>query len=494
MSLVIIGGGVIGLSIAYYTSLAQPGRRIIIIDSEERLLESASGFSGGYIVRDWFSPAVLALAELSFRLHRDLADANDGRRQWGYSESVAFSLVVEQSTGAGSDGETKTVRGEDWLLHGTSRAEVAKQYAAIPAVESQKQDQARQARKQDDLLRLDGSPVWANVPESGHLERISSPSGCAQVEPRELCEWLLQQCQAHGVQILLGTEVRGLVRDGRGQVVGVEAERRERHPQGGSGRSRRKTGQIGEKLFVPARDIVVSAGCWTPSVYHTLVGSPIPIGIRPLPGYSIVVRCPRYHRPIMWLHDQGQEIEACHSIFCPPTSGWTYSPEAMARMTRAGIPEIYVAGLNSEQTPLPRLASHSRRLMDPSKMRDLKRTAVALTGRRPQTGTDAVGTVSPEDDLEVVREALCFRPVSESGIPIISRVAEVETSGGGGLYVASGHGPWGITLSLGTGMVVSQLLRGIAPSVSVDAFALGPPAMKPKPSTLRPDDPVPAKL
>jgi glycine/D-amino acid oxidase-like deaminating enzyme len=128
MSVVILGGGIIGLSIAYYTSLAQPDRKIIIVDSEKSLFLSASGFSGGYVVRDWFSPNVLPLSELSYRLHRELAESNDGRNGWGYSESNAYSLVMDE---VDADGKGKTVRGEDWLLTGTSRAEVAKRYTSV---------------------------------------------------------------------------------------------------------------------------------------------------------------------------------------------------------------------------------------------------------------------------------------------------------------------------------------------------------------------------
>jgi glycine/D-amino acid oxidase-like deaminating enzyme len=71
-----------------------------------------------------------------------------------------------------------------------------------------------------------------------------------------------------------------------------------------------------------------------------------------------------------------------------------------------------------------------------------------------------------------VREGLCFRPVSDSGMPIISRSEDISIKGGGGLYVASGHGPWGISLSLGTGFVMSEALQGKPLCVPVGDFAL----------------------
>ncbi|KAI1609276.1 FAD dependent oxidoreductase [Exophiala viscosa] len=448
MSLVVVGGGIVGLAIAYYVSLTDPSRKIFILDSEKELFLSASGYSGGFIVRDWFSHTVLPLAELSFRLHRDLADAQNGRKQWGYTPSIGYSLVMEDnSTG-------QKVRGEDWLLHGTSRAEVARKYASLAKPEPESKSQQRVDR--DSLLRPDGSPLWANIPTGGVLEKISSPSGCAQVEPRQLCEWLLQRCRDRGVELHLSTKITGLSHDSAGNVVGVRVEKRA------------ADGVKTRRALIHCKDVVISAGCWTPRVFETLTGKKMSIGITPLPGYSITVRSPRYSRPILEVDEAGNEAETSHSIFCPPGRNWQYSPEAMARQTREGKPEVYVAGLNNESHRLPELAGQSKQLMEKFLRDDLKRTAVTLVGKLEGLSQ------SPVDDLEIVREGLCFRPVSESGKPIISRVEDIVTKGGGGLYVASGHGPWGITLSLATGFVMAEVLQGKNPSVSLDEFRLQP--------------------
>lgn len=457
MALIIIGGGIVGLSIAYYTSLSDPTRDITIIDSETSLLLSASGFSGGYIVRDWFSPSVLPLAELSFMLHRELAGEFDGAKEWGYTASTAFSAVYTQTidakgTGKGRDGliqkEVKQVRGEDWLLHGTSRADVARKYISALAKTESGGDVAR-----DELLRPDGTPVWANLPAGGGVfEKISTAEGCAQVEPRELCEWLLAQCRARGVRVRLSTTATGFVRKSRGTFEGVVVEQR------GTDGVRREV--------LLCKDVVVAAGCWSPRVFDTLVGRKMNPSVRPLPGYSMVVRSPRYSRSIFQQNDSLSTVEMSHATFYPPTKDWKYSPEAMARMTRSGKPEIYIAGLNDERLALPALAGQSRAMMDKRKLDDLKKTALTLTGNT------ILGKNEDPDDLELVRKGLCFRPVSTSGVPIISPVKDIQSSTGGGLYVATGHGPWGITLSLATGFIMAEMLEGKDTSISVAPFAL----------------------
>jgi len=94
------------------------------------------------------------------------------------------------------------------------------------------------------------------------------------------------------------------------------------------------------------------------------------------------------------------------------------------------------------------------------------------------TGLSHEGDDLAVDDLKIKREGLCFRPVSRSGSPIISKVPEstlgrgIEMADSGGVYIASGHGPWGISLSLGTGSVMAEMLTGRKPSVNISRLML----------------------
>jgi glycine/D-amino acid oxidase-like deaminating enzyme len=88
------------------------------------------------------------------------------------------------------------------------------------------------------------------------------------------------------------------------------------------------------------------------------------------------------------------------------------------------------------------------------------------------------GHATQKDDLEVTREALCFRPVARGGRPIITKIEDkrlgdrIKTAEGGGVYVAAGHGPWGISLSLGTGKVMAEMVQGITTSARVDGLGM----------------------
>ena len=100
---------------------------------------------------------------------------------------------------------------------------------------------------------------------------------------------------------------------------------------------------------------------------------------------------------------------------------------------------IYLAGLNSSTYPLPPIASE--RAVDPESVAVLRKTARRLLG----------------DGFAVVRAGVCWRPVARKGVPII---AELGGDGEEGVIVCAGHGPWGISNSLGSGYCVAKMVEG----------------------------------
>lgn len=113
MATVIIGAGIIGTSTAYYLSQSSKNE-IHLVEASPQLFASASGFAAGFLARDWFSPSLARLGELSFDLHKQLAEENNGHDRWGYSRSTGTSLA-----------ETVGKNGADWLMEGVSRSTAA---------------------------------------------------------------------------------------------------------------------------------------------------------------------------------------------------------------------------------------------------------------------------------------------------------------------------------------------------------------------------------
>jgi glycine/D-amino acid oxidase-like deaminating enzyme len=450
MTTIILGSGIIGLSTAYYLSLSlsqdprNPLTQIHLIDSSPTLFASASGCAGGFLARNWFSPPVASLGALSFELHRKLALEHGGEGRWGYAPTRVYGLSASERTGGSKREVESNGDGEAWITDGTSRARVAP--ATISAVNP------------------DGSPaVWTPQP-GGTLDPMSSPDDCAQIEPRELCEFLLGECRARGVQLHLGTQATGIATDEAGAFAGVKV-----------------VSTDGRERGIECKNLIVAAGAWTPGVFKTLFpNSQLRVPIEPLAGYSLVVHSPRYMAPLIGeTHtgsvvgdsDHGRKL-MCSAIYCDPGRHWTYAPEAFARLARNGQTEVWVGGLNDPALALPELATDVKDIADAEKVSDLRRTTVQLVGLAGD------GEDINKDDLETIREGLCFRPVSQRGTPLVGKVPDkylpMNTGEGGGVYIASGHGPWGVSLSLGTGKVASEMILGRKTSADVKALRVGP--------------------
>ncbi|KAK7742754.1 hypothetical protein SLS63_000320 [Diaporthe eres] len=388
---VILGAGIIGVSTAYYLSKHQPGNTIHLVEPSPELFASASGYAGGFLARDWFGTGVSSLAALSFDEHKRLAELHDGASKWGYSRSTSLSY-----TAASQIRGKKSQRGEDWLRFGTSRADAASAFASNGS---------------------DGHsvlPPWLRREDGDTVRPIGDDRTTAQVEPFQLCHFLLKQCLENGVQLSQNAKAIAIMKDVRDELSSI----------------RIADVQSSTETDVPCTRLIITA------------------------GHSLVLKSPR------WTAEM--ENRGCHALYATSKTG--FSPEIFSR--RGG--QIYVAGLNTDAIPLPRLATEKP--ISSEAINELKKVAVKLLG--PEGGT--------VDDLEVVREGLCFRPVTPYGTPIISRIDDEHLEEGiatradaaGGVFLAAGHGPWGISLSLGTGKVLAEMAQGRRISADVSSLVL----------------------
>jgi glycine/D-amino acid oxidase-like deaminating enzyme len=406
---VVLGAGIIGLSTAYYLSDHQPPSTIHLVESDEELFSSASGYAGGFLARDWFSAEVSALGVLSYELHRKLAESKNGRTRWGYSASTSLGYVVNQ------EAQSSRTRGDDWLREGTSRAGVA------PVIVDNTAGKI---------------PAWLRRVAGDEVELISDEDSTAQLDPLELCRFLIQECLDRGVRLHQPATAISVGTDVRGELASI----------------RILEARTSTETELPCTRVIVAAGCWSPEVFKSLFKhSKLALKISALAGHSLVLKSPRWCAEL--------EEKGCHAIY---TSQDGFSPEIYSRVGG----HLYLAGLNSTSIPLPEKAS-------------VATCHAGAIARLKETAGQLLGPNSGENDLEVVREGLCFRPVTPWGAPIIARIPDSELGVGmatkpgadGGVYIAAGHGPWGISLCLGTGTVLAEMVQGRP--LSVDTSGLG---------------------
>lgn len=84
--IVIVGGGIIGSSIAYFLSRAKNCPAVTLLESSKAVAPGASGKAGGFLALDWHGTSTASLAALSYELHRKLAKEHNGAERWGYRQ------------------------------------------------------------------------------------------------------------------------------------------------------------------------------------------------------------------------------------------------------------------------------------------------------------------------------------------------------------------------------------------------------------------------
>ncbi|UZP46308.1 hypothetical protein NXS19_014120 [Fusarium pseudograminearum] len=305
----------------------------------------------------------------------------------------------------------KSFAGKDWLSEGGSRVDLV--------------DERGEVKDRN-------SPPWLKRVKGDALSLVDNGEGTAVLDPLKLCQFLLQKCREAGVRIHTPAIVRHVGADCHDELSYVHIGYTD----------------CSSETTIPATRILVCAGAWTPSVLESMFpGSHISIPVMSLAGHSLVVKNPA---------DIGDTF---HSVY---TSTDTFSPEIYARPNG----DIWLGGLNAS-IRLPPLATGAKPI-DSSieKLKDLAKQIIDTQG----------------EELEIIRTGLCFRPVSERGTPYITRIEDVDLRQGyttrkgsiGGVYVATGHGPWGISLSLGTGKVMAEMMQGRELSADISELGYNP--------------------
>ena len=408
-STVIIGAGIMGLSTAYYLSESGNTRPDTI-----HLIESSP---------ELFASASGKAAGFVASDWFGPPTASLGELSFRLHQELAIKhdgytkWGYSRSTGTsfmqGSQSNRSTT--EDWLAEGGSRADVAAIHEYSDGV----------------------GPAWLTRRRDDSVTMLSDHGGVAQVDPLRLCRFLLRENIKRGVRLHHPAKAVRISQDDSGTMTGVRIQH-----------------ESGTEHRIPCTRLLLTAGAWTPSVFSTLFPeSKLRIGISQLAGHSVVVKSPRWTRE--------HEAKGCDAVFTTMRNG--FSPEIFSRRGE----EIYVAGLNDASIPLPALATDAK--IDTASIAELTKVSQRLLGR---DGTDV-------SDLEIVREGLCFRPVTRRGVPILCQVPEKDFGGvemkagaNGGVFLAVGHGPWGISQSLGTGKVMQEMLERRKLSANVTALGM----------------------
>ncbi|CAO1621209.1 unnamed protein product [Jaminaea pallidilutea] len=376
---VIVGGGIMGASTLYsLVHSATPPQSLTLVEAASTVAPGASGKSGGFLARDWHGPATSSIADLSFRLHRELAERDNGREKWGYRD--VETLSVEFDSGKTRNKAPKAI--QDWV---------------------------------------DGK----------HVSRSSVMGGSgstAQATPLPLVEHLVESSKSKAAEkgidldILLNTYATKANLDAGGSTI--ESVTVEPSNGGGGG---------GESQTLPCTDVVLSAGPWTGSLVSSLFPRKFISSHQFLTSASYIDGS-RAHSIVV----RGTRPASNHCLFTEMSYGnhKAAAPEVYARSDGT----VYICG-GSDDVPLPRLAEE----VDP----DLKKTKALIE----QTAALSPDVLAPDAGAKVERQQACYLPVGSRSNLIVSGDKSSGVWVGGG-----GASCWGITLSLGVGHCMAELM------------------------------------
>lgn len=417
--IVIIGGGVIGTTTAYYLtrhpSFNTAIHHITLLEATS-IAAAASGKAGG-LLGLWAYPT--CLVPLSFHLHAQLATEHGGAERWGYRQIGCGQIAATvkknkpangptKSRKKSSPGITKLERGQTDGLHADGQT----QWQKLP-----KQDEKASSLLHESVLPADLD--WINASLVREYAEMGLPgfTATAQVHPYQFTTSIAALARKGGTEMRLNAKVTQIgLNKSETAVSYVEY-------------LDRVTGET--QTLEGVTDVVVAAGPWTGQLWpktkveglraHSVVFA---ADISPYAIFTDI------SLPSDWVpaHRAARGEKRKHK--------GNVDPEIYARPGG----EVYACGEPDSTIPLPETADQVE--CDESQCDDL---------------VSYIGTVSPVlGAAAVAAKQACYLPrhmrFGKESAPLVGATSVSR------LWIASGHTCWGIQNGPATGKLMSELI------------------------------------
>ncbi|KAI4239396.1 MAG: hypothetical protein LQ349_000417 [Xanthoria aureola] len=291
-TIVVIGGGVIGCSTAYFLTrhgLYNPQIHSVVILEASRIAGGSSGKAGG-LLAEWATPK--CLAPLSFKTHGELAKEHGGDKIWGHRSVYCADVALEA---------------HDWNNNNE---------AAIVAngVEDGHEASSTTTEVPSDL-------DWLLPGSVKSYTEAGNPHNSGQVNPLAFTETLAQLAKEKGAEVIIGSATAINYRDRNSGISSVSYT------------------QNGTSKTLNATDVLLAAGPWTPKLFPAVNLS------RPPRGHSVVVRPSRDLSPYVLFPN----------ISARENGNNLLSPEIYPRPGDKvhGFDTVYACGPDDYEVPLP---------------------------------------------------------------------------------------------------------------------------------------------
>ncbi|KAH6715623.1 FAD dependent oxidoreductase [Leptodontidium sp. MPI-SDFR-AT-0119] len=415
-NIVIVGGGIIGSTTAYFLTRHpsfNPAKHTITILEAQSIASGASGKAGGLLAL-WAYPS--SIVPLSYKLHAELAEEHDGATRWGYRTLHCGSL---------------SANGKDYSAH--TNINGSKQGVGAGAAEGNGEEWHKLPKtnlKGNTKNGIPNSLDWFDTDTIKSYSEMGTPSTTAQVHPYLFTTSMASLAVSSGAKVILGS-VTAIDYSGPGSqsVKSVTYEDKETK----------------EVCNIPATDVILAAGPWTSRVFpqapieamraHSVV---IKADVSPYAVFSDISLPKGFTGSRGGGGSDGRGKTRRH--------GTSVAPEMYARPDGT----VYACGEGDTLVTLP--ASSDLVTCDEDSCQDI---------------IDYVSSIStPLREGEVLVKQACYLPsVAGGGGPLIGE------TGIRGLLLATGHTCWGIQNSCATGKLMSEFIfEGEAKSARIEGL------------------------
>ena len=384
------GGGVIGCSTAYFLTrhaYYNPKIHSIVILEASQIAGGSSGKAGG-LLAEWATPK--CLAPLSFKTHAALAEKHGGDKIWGHRSVYCADVELQAQDVGDSVGAANGAKND-----------VIAQSAKVPS-------------------ELD----WLLPGSVKSYRELGTPSNTGQVNPYMFTKTLAKLAEDKGAKIIIGSATAIDYAEDNQSIVSVQYN------------------QSGTISFLPATDILLSAGPWTPNLFTR-------VHLKAPRGHSVVIKPSRNLSPYVLF-----------PTIAPPLNGSPkeiLSPEIYPRPADRlrDFDSVYACGPDDYDDPLPDTSD-----------------SVAVDDQSCNDVWTAVKSISQEiHDGELITKQACYKAQIQPHKEGEEVGPMVGPTGVKGLWLATGHDEWGIQNAPGTGLVMSEMIfEGAARSADCDAL------------------------
>jgi len=402
-NIVIIGGGIIGCTIAYYLTRHprfDPSLQSITVIEAARIANGASGKAGG-LLASWAYPN--DLAALSFDLHNQLAEEHNGVELWGYRRVHCGQLAAagRKLPGSGKlEGSHSTISLGKWWSRDGKTASV------LP----------------DDL-------DWLNTETAQAYEALAGPKSTAQIHPLQFTTSIFRLAEARGAAIIMG-QVEHINCHDVQSASGVPTPLTSFQDL-----TQKKVVSVtytdkatSEMRTILTSTVVLAAGPWTPTLFPK-------VHMSPLRAHSVTIKVKKPVSAYCLFTNITISETTQSSTLSPAASSAILSAEIYGRPNN----EVYICSQGDTNSPLP----------PPTQ-------PVEVSAQASQEIIDAAACVS--DILrqgQVTSRRACYLPTATTGTNSEPLVGHTIVDG---LLLATRHSCWGILNAPATGKIISELI------------------------------------